>query len=54
MERYDLVRRERHQYGMTAIPPTRAILVLLSVHGQAKVTIHDICLMIQHNVTETA
>ena len=35
MERYDLDRRERHLYGMTATPPKGAILVLLSVHGQA-------------------
>ena len=35
MERYDLDGRERHLYGMTAIPPTGAILVLLSVQGQA-------------------
>ena len=34
MERYDFDRIERHMYGMTAIPPTGAILVLLSVHGQ--------------------
>ena len=40
-------------YGMTAIPPTGAILVLLSVHGQAQVTIRDICPMRQHDVTET-
>ena len=31
---YGLDRRERHLYGMTAIPLTGAILVLLSVHGQ--------------------
>ena len=35
MERYGLDRREHHLYGITAIPPTGAILVLLSVHGQA-------------------
>ena len=35
MEPYDLDRREHHLYGMTAIPPMGAILVLLLVHGQA-------------------
>ena len=35
MERYDFDRIEHYIYGMTAIPPTGAILVLLSVHGQA-------------------
>ena len=34
MECYSLDSRERHLYGMTAITPTGAILVLLSVHGQ--------------------
>ena len=35
MERYGLDKRERYLYGMTAIPPMGAILVLLSVQGQA-------------------
>ena len=35
MEPYDLDRRERHLYDMTAIPLMGAILVLLSVHRQA-------------------
>ena len=30
-----LDRRQLHLYGMTAIPPKGAVLVLLSVHGQA-------------------
>ena len=54
MVRYDFGRIERHLDGMTVIPPTGAILVLLSVHGQAQVTIRDMCPMRQHDVTETA
>ena len=54
MERYDYDRREHHLYGMTAVPPTVAILVLLSVHGQVWVTIRDICPLRQHDMTDTA
>ena len=35
MEHFGLDMSELHLYGMIAIPPTGAILVLPSVHGQA-------------------
>ena len=41
-------------YSIIVIPPKGAVLVLLPVHGQAWVTIHDICLIRQHDVIKIA
>ena len=48
MERFGLDKSKLYLYGMIAV------LVLLSAHGQVWVTIHDICPMRQHDMTETA